>query len=151
MAEWRWIAGYEWKYAVSDGGKVRSFVVSPRGRLMKLCLTNGYPMVQLGGKLRSVHRLVAEAFHGPCPAGHETRHLDGSKDNNRADNLAWGSRSENALDRARHGRGIRLSWADVLEIRALRGYFPQRALADRFGCARSCISRIQTGRRRAEA
>jgi hypothetical protein len=55
-------------------------------------------------KLR-VHRAVCEAFNGRKPACRETRHLDGDKRNNHADNLRWGTQRENAADRMRHGRG----------------------------------------------
>ena len=33
-------------------------------------------------KSRYLHRLIAEAFHGPCPDGHQCRHLDGDRSNN---------------------------------------------------------------------
>jgi len=42
-----------------------------------------------------VHQLVCEAFHGPCPPGMETLHLDENGLNNRAENLRWGTRKEN--------------------------------------------------------
>jgi len=42
-----------------------------------------------------IHRLVCEAFHGPCPPGLETIHLDEDGLNNRADNLCWGTRKAN--------------------------------------------------------
>lgn len=43
-------------------------------------------------KVQFVHRLVLVAFHGQPPEGKTiTRHVDGSKDNNRADNHAWGT------------------------------------------------------------
>jgi hypothetical protein len=42
-----------------------------------------------------VHRLVCEAFHGPCPAGMETLHRDEDALNNRPENLCWGTRKEN--------------------------------------------------------
>jgi HNH endonuclease len=51
-----------------------------------------------------VHRLVLEAFVGPCPTGLECRHLDGDPSNNRLDNLRWGTRLENVADTIRHGR-----------------------------------------------
>lgn len=56
-----------------------------------------------------VHRLILEAFVGPCPEGMECRHLDGDPSNNRLENLRWGTPKENAADRVRHGtiyRGV---------------------------------------------
>lgn len=50
-----------------------------------------------------VHRIVLEAFRGPCPDGWECRHLDGNPRNNRLGNLAWGTSSENKHDAIRHG------------------------------------------------
>ena len=44
-----------------------------------------------------VHRLVATAFLGPLPEGHETNHKDGDKANNRAGNLEYLTNSENQL------------------------------------------------------
>lgn len=42
-----------------------------------------------------MHRLVCEAFHGPCPSGMETLHLDDDGLNNRPENLCWGTRKDN--------------------------------------------------------
>lgn len=68
---------------------------------------DGYLRVKptVNGKERwmSVHRLVAEAYHGPCPEGMQCRHLDGDKTNNRPENLRWGTAVENAADRKVHG------------------------------------------------
>jgi hypothetical protein len=60
-----------------------------------------------GWKCKLVHRLVLEAFVGPCPDGYITRHLDGDPSNNRVTNLAWGTSKENAADTKRHGRPTR--------------------------------------------
>jgi len=51
----------------------------------------------------SVHTVVCMAWHGPRPAGMQTRHLDGDKNNNRPDNLCWGTPEENQEDARRHG------------------------------------------------
>lgn len=72
---------------------------------------SGYLRVRLieggfGGKRHSlpVHQLICEAFHGPKPTPqHETRHLNGNRMDNRAENLRWGTRAENAADRKAHG------------------------------------------------
>lgn len=50
--------------------------------------------------VRPVHRLVLLAWLGAPPPGRtQARHLDGIRTNNRPENLAWGSASENASDR----------------------------------------------------
>jgi len=52
-----------------------------------------------------LHRLICKAFHGDPPLydGEEAhvRHLDGDPSNNHADNLRYGSRSENERDKKR--------------------------------------------------
>ena len=48
---------------------------------------------------RYVHRLVLEAFVGPCSDGKQCRHLDSDPRNNRLDNLCWGTPAENQADR----------------------------------------------------
>lgn len=50
-----------------------------------------------------VHRLVLEAFVGPCPPGMEGCHNDGHKQNNRLGNLRWDTPRENQLDTVRAG------------------------------------------------
>lgn len=50
-----------------------------------------------------LHRLICEAFHGPCPDGMQCRHLDGDKSNNAASNLSWGTKKQNEDDRKAHG------------------------------------------------
>lgn len=110
--EWRPAVGYEGLYEVSSIGRVRSIDrIVPDGRrfrgAMRRCpLSHGRRMVKLskrGPKLFHVHVLIATAFHGPRPPGQEVRHLDGDALNNCADNLAWGTKSENTLDQVRHG------------------------------------------------
>jgi hypothetical protein len=79
-------------------------------RLVQGRTPNGYRMVTLrkDGRTwtKSVHQLVLTAFVGNAAEGQECRHLNGDKDDNRLENLAWGTRSENASDRFRHGTGL---------------------------------------------
>lgn len=119
---WKPIPGYEGHYEVSSHGRVRSLdrtvqrkdgqTQRLKGRMMALKKTrNGYFLVGLrreGEKQRFklVHRLVLEAFVGPCPDGMETLHGDGNPENNRLSNLHWGSLSENNLDTVKHGRHV---------------------------------------------
>lgn len=72
---------------------------------------------------RFVHRLVLEAFVGKCPDKMHARHLNGNPSDNRVENLAWGTRSENMMDRVRHGtsnRGERHGMAKVTKEIALK-------------------------------
>jgi HNH endonuclease len=48
------------------------------------------------GQTYKIHRLVAEAFHGPAPfEGAVVMHNDENAANNRASNLRWGTQKEN--------------------------------------------------------
>jgi hypothetical protein len=64
-----------------------------------------YPFVDGKVKAVSLHRQVCIAFHGDPAPGQVARHLDDVSANNRADNLAWGTRAENAADARRNGIG----------------------------------------------
>jgi hypothetical protein len=58
-----------------------------------------------GGRSQTtaVHRIVLEAFVGPCPEGMECCHNDGNPRNNNVTNLRWDTRSANQMDSVRHG------------------------------------------------
>jgi hypothetical protein len=68
---------------------------------------DGYPQIQLfKGRIRKsikVHRLVAAAFLGVCPPGHEVNHKDGNKTNSTAENLEYVTKSENLKHAYRNG------------------------------------------------
>lgn len=53
-----------------------------------------------------VHRLVLEAFVGPCPEGMECRHLNGKQRDNRLENLSWGTPERNNQDKKLHGTNV---------------------------------------------
>jgi len=116
--EWRPVVGYEGLYEVSSLGRVRTV---PRvimrsngvpqtipGRIHKtLTGGQGYPRVCLryGARdnLHYVHRLVAEAFLGPAPRGKpNVLHWNDIPDDNRVENLRWGSQKENSDDQSRN-------------------------------------------------
>lgn len=76
-------------------------------------------------KKHLTHRLVLMAFAGEPPRGHHARHLNGIRDDNSIENLAWGTPKENDDDKTVHGTrrqadtavGRKLSSADVMNIR----------------------------------
>lgn len=118
MAEWRPLPCRPDCYEVSDAGMVRSIdriVLTAngrreprRGKLLKQALTHyGHLRVYLyvDGKnvTRLVHQLVLEAFVGPRPVGLDTRHRNGDPTDNRLENLVYGTRRENTLDKINHG------------------------------------------------
>lgn len=109
--EWRPVPEFP-KYMVSADGEVMSL---HRGGLVlhPLRLDSGHLFVILSvnGKChhRRIHHLVLEAFSRPRPKGMECRHLDGNPTNNVIGNLVWGTRSDNQLDRRRHGTSY---WAN---------------------------------------
>ena len=118
IERWKPVNGYVGIYEVSSHGRVRSLdrvvtysdgrVRRHKGKILSTPLSrDGYPAVNLHAqgrlKKRYVHSLIAETFIGPRPEGTEVCHNDGNPTNNHVDNLRYGTRSENMLDRVRHG------------------------------------------------
>lgn len=109
VEKWRPVPGHEWRYDVSSEGQVRTLLPRTSSRILKAQIRRD-GRLEVGLRLpdgrrlsKTVHSLVMLAFAGPCPDGHEIRHLDGDHLNNARTNLAYGTRSENAQDRVRHG------------------------------------------------
>lgn len=101
------VVGYEGRYEVSNLGRIRN---SRRGSILAPRQNQfGYSRVALfkdgNYSHRVVHRLVAEAFHGPEPEGKPfVLHGDDNPGNNRAENLRWGSPADNMQDKKLRGR-----------------------------------------------
>jgi hypothetical protein len=70
--------------------------------LMKTWIDKGYIKTKLNSKNYGLHRLLAITFI-PNPEGKgEIDHIDRNPGNNSLENLRWGTRSENSLNRARN-------------------------------------------------
>jgi len=152
MEDWRDVVGFEGKYQVSNTGRVKSFARG-NARVLKPGLTSvGYPSVVLGrGNTNLVHSLVAEAFIGPRPAGHEVLHGDGTRDNNVLSNLRYGTRAENLADSKAHGTGHRrMLWRmKPLAVKCAKTLHrwgcTQKEVGEIFGQSRYVISRAVRG------
>lgn len=124
MSRYKAIPGFAGAYDVNDRGVVRSLSYMRAGKLFRrgkpLKLKThvdegGYVRVSLrrpgmqanspGGRYKAgVHRLVALAHINPFPCEDlEVAHLDGDKQNNRVENLAWVSHAENVSMQVIHG------------------------------------------------
>lgn len=151
LEEWRPIEGFEGAYEVSNFGRIRgvdrkvacrqdegqkcrprSFLV--KGGIIAVKAAGGrrdsrYHQVTLckDGKkyYRYVHRVVAKAFiPNQNNDRREVNHKNGLRNDNRAENLEWCTRSENALHSYRElgrsgnlGRKSILTDEEVMEIR----------------------------------
>ena len=128
--EWRSVAGYGGLYEVSFQGGIRN--VRTGKQLSGYRCTVGYIQIAAGHvaaagepKHPLVHCLVATAFLGPKPPGHEVNHIDGNKANNCVANLEYVTSAENKRHAWRTGlrRGAKappLTVNDVIDIRTLR-------------------------------
>ena len=68
---------------------------------------HGYLRVCIARKTYRVHRLIAEAFHGPCPPGKdEVDHTDRNRSNNKPENLRWVSHVENCRNMSTNIKGM---------------------------------------------
>lgn len=139
-------------------------IMAPRTFPARICSTyvdgKGYAVVTIrhAGAKRNykVHRLVCAAFHGPPPPDRKFAcHANGSRLDNRPDNLKWGSPIDNAADTIRHGRhrvgsqkkNTKLNETSVVLIkRRLREGEKQRIVAEQFGVSRGVIAQISIGR-----
>lgn len=138
--------------------KVNSKILSPYTNSK-----HGYYSVTLhqDGKMysgRLVHRIVCEAFYGPCPKGMEVAHNNGIRTDNRAENLRWCTRKENHKDKCKHGTSqkgdkhgmAKLTQEQVSEIKRL--YKPRSrthgsfALAKLFNVHRTTIENVVSSR-----
>lgn len=170
---WKPVVGREGEYEVSDHGRVRSLARTISydrrdqysGRLITVTrhhaakmlrpgpTSTGHLTVALGrGGSALVHRLVLQAFVGPCPPKpFEGLHWDDVRTNNHLTNLRWGSRSANLHDAVRNGRkavgeqhyGAKLKDADIPVIRSLIGRRSYAQIGRDYGVSEASIRQIR--------
>jgi hypothetical protein len=149
-------------YEASDYGRIWS--IQSKRMLVGGVDRYGYHNVNLtiGGKMvrRKVHRLVCEAWHGPAPSPqHHAAHLDGSRDNNRQENLVWATQGENERHKLIHGTSnlifdgmpgasnpnSKLTNEQAAAIKAAPG--SMRQLGREYGVSAATICRVKNGQR----
>lgn len=153
---WRDIPGL--KYEASTGGEVRR-----HGKIAALTPTpnrdSGYLYVSIrdAGKSRKrrLHCLIALAFLGPCPDGHQVNHIDGNKANCRPDNLEYMTGPQNMrhaketglMPHGERAGGAKLTEQDVRQIVELKASGTTiREIGKRFNVAHSVVQKIVSGR-----
>lgn len=106
--EWRDIPEFFGQYQISNIGRVRCMIKcnahpnAPR-ILSQRPNPKGYLYCHVGGKHRSVHRLVAQSFVTNPDNLPQVNHKDGNKQNNSADNLEWVTNQENQRHAVKNG------------------------------------------------
>lgn len=161
---WKPVASLDNLYEVSSLGNVRRAVggqATQAGRPISLMNSKGYarfaPSVHGKQVMRSVHRLVVEAFIGD-PRGMQINHKNGIKHDNRVENLEVCTAAENTrhkfevlghkyntppVRKGQENGRAKLNDACARAIRALslEGWSQQR-IADLFGVHQTNISRV---------
>lgn len=88
-------------YHISNMGNIMSYIEDVPKILKGNTDSKGYRKIRLYNKniqnTFSIYRLVAHAFIGKIPRGHEVNHIDGIKSNNNIKNLEYVTRSENIV------------------------------------------------------
>ena len=161
--EWRLVKGYEHQYEVSNLGNVRNHkfdrqlsLVEHHTGYIKVCLYKNGKSKQF-----SVNVLVAKAFIPNPKNKPETNHINGIKEDNRACNLEWVTKSENAIHA--HKIGLwkspfkggenhtqnKLSKGEVLQIRSIheQGFANQTEIAKAFNVRANTINQIVNRKR----
>ncbi|MBN8978142.1 MAG: HNH endonuclease [Rhizobiales bacterium] len=155
MTEWKPV-GFGWGdlYEVCRDGRIRRIGstkilgVKSRGYVrVHFCRNNV-------ARIYAVHKVVADAFLGPKPAGKPSiDHINGDRADNRVENLRYCTPQENnsfTIERGanaigtRHGMSVltREQVSFIRRLKAERGrYWGAEQIAKQFGVSRSAIGR----------
>lgn len=162
METWKRIESFP-AYSASTEGRIRRDLAGQGTRtgVLQPYAVGAYPGVGVwkDGKrtTRTVHSLVAEAFHGKRPKGAVVHHKDHDKLNSRPDNLVYVTRSRNTASAFDAGfaaskRGEDHAKAILTDESAtsLREDYAegmsQRAAAKKYGVTRTTVAALVAGR-----
>ena len=113
----------------------------------------GYYRVSIGGKLRFVHRLVAEKYIPNPENKPQVNHKDGNKANNCVSNLEWVTNRENSIHALNNGwmrieekhQFAKLTRKQVAFIKS-HDEMSRKELAELFNISQRTISDIRNGK-----
>lgn len=137
-------------YLITKSGNVYSNRCKKWRKLKPSSNIDGYKVVYVRNdseeKKFFVHHLVLITFVEERRIGMECRHLDGTRDNNKLENLKWGTKSENERDKILHGTNNRgqepsLSKDEISQIFALREIpLSMKEISQRMGISKALVS-----------
>ena len=87
---------------------MEDYIVEVKGKRHKVrgyVESNGYVRLVIDGKKISAHRYIYSLHHGDIPEGYEIHHINGNKEDNRIENLALVTPTENKRKVDQAGRG----------------------------------------------
>jgi Mor family transcriptional regulator len=149
----KYIEGTNKLYAVTREGKIMSFVRKSGVRELKQSVDRqGYAYVNLNvdGKQvqRKVHHLVAEAYLNKPKENSFVLHKNDDRLDNRADNLYYGSKKDNAVDAVINGKhGVTMMSVDLVNsIRMDLRHTNYKEVAKKYGVRENLVYHILTGR-----
>ena len=159
--EWREIV-LNPDYAVSNLGRIKRLTTGTKpmsrakpNRVIKTHTSRyGYACVSLRIKSKHVcyrvHRLVAEAFIGPCPPGYQVNHKDGNKLHNADTNLEYVTGIQNMHHAYALGLvPVKLTREDILQIQELgKARKSYASIGKQFHVTAATIGRTVRGQRR---
>jgi hypothetical protein len=161
--EWKTISFTDYKYEVSNYGRVKSYCQnSEQGKLLNPSQIGGFKVVSLkyngSSKHFLVHKLVAELF---IPKENENQtvviHLDWSKANNHFSNLQWVTKAESYIrmhkrlqeERKKKGKVVTYSKLKTEEVSLIKSMLgrgvKQKLIAKMFCVSEMQITRIKRG------
>jgi len=128
---------------------------TPSFRVLPTKVFNGYERVYLPSQYYSVHRLVALAFHDKPVGKNVVHHINNDSTDNRAENLAWTTSSDNTKRAHKDGLCRGTYKDDNVLVDALIEYWTTnqsiRATADHYDLSPSVLYRCGAGKMRIEA
>lgn len=151
---WKDIEGYEGLYQVSNLGRVHSLY---RNIILKGSEDIwGYIKVTLykdgSPSIKTVHRLVAQAFIPNPENKPEVNHIDEDKTNNNVSNLEWSTRKDNLNHGTRNERISKSNSIQILAINLKTGeskeYYSTKECARQLGLDKSNITHVLKGNRK---